>query len=57
MRSPPAIASETAGHLLQVNNHVAEGSCQFANFVFAIDINSVVEIAGVADFASDTDEV
>ena len=46
-----------AGHFLQVSDHIVEGGGESANFVVAMDINVLVEIAGIADFLGDGDEV
>src|SRR5882762_1300238 len=43
-----------AGHFLQVGDHVVEGGGQGADFVIAVDINVLVEVAGVADFLGDS---
>src|SRR6202040_1388460 len=46
-----------AGHFLQVRDHVVEGGGQRANFVVAVDVDVLVEVAGVADFLGDGDQV
>jgi len=46
-----------AGHFLQISDHIVEGGGQGANFVVAVNINVLVEVAGVADFARNGDEV
>src|SRR5579859_1606304 len=46
-----------AGHFLEVGHHVVESGCQSADFVVTVDINVLVEIAGVTDFACDSHEV
>ena len=43
-------------HLLQVGDHVVEGSRQFADFVLALDVNFVIEIAGIADLLGHVDQ-
>src|SRR5207245_3120753 len=45
------------GHFLEVRNHIVESGGEGPDFVVAVNINILVEIAGVADFASDGDEV
>ena len=37
------------GHFLQVLDHDGEGARQFSDLVFPLDINVVLEVAGVAD--------
>ena len=46
-----------AGHFLQISNHIVEGSGQGANFVVAVNINVLIEIARVADFPRNGDEM
>src|SRR6266704_2446928 len=46
-----------AGHLLEVSDHVVEGGGESANFVVAVNIDVLIEIAGVADFTGDGNEV
>src|SRR6266700_4611434 len=46
-----------AGHLLEVSDHVVEGGGESANFVIAVNIDVLVEVAGVADFTGDGNEV
>ena len=38
-----------AGHLFEVGHHVAEGARQLADFVLAVDVDLVFQVAGVAD--------
>ncbi len=46
-----------AGHFLQVRDHVVERGSECANFVVSVNINVLVEVARVADFLGDCDEV
>src|SRR5262249_4042744 len=46
-----------AGHFLQVGDHVVKGGGQGADFVVAVNINVLVEVAGIADFLGDGNEV
>src|SRR6266478_4389734 len=46
-----------AGHLLEVSDHVVEGGGESANFVIAVNVDVLIEIAGVADFTGDGNEV
>ncbi len=46
-----------ASHFLKVGDHVVEGGGQSADFVVAVNINVLIEVARVAYFASDGDEV
>ena len=45
------------GHLLQVDDHLVEILGEHAHFVVAMNINGLVEIAGVADLVRHFDEV
>ena len=44
-------------HLLEVGDHLVEGAGQFADFVVAAQIDIVLEIAGIADGASNIHQV
>ncbi len=46
-----------AGHFLQVRDHVVEGGGEGADFVVSVNVNVLVEVARVADFLGDGDEV
>ena len=46
-----------AGHLLQVRDHIVEGSRQRTDFVVAMNVDVLIEIAGIADLARDGNEV
>ncbi len=45
------------GHFLEIGHHVVEGSGQSTDFVIAVNINVLIEVAGVANFASDGNEM
>src|SRR5262249_32295911 len=46
-----------AGHFFQVGNHVVEGGGQGPDFVVSMNVDVLIEVAGVADFLRDGDEV
>src|SRR5690348_9648553 len=46
-----------AGHFLEVGDHVIEGGRQSADFVVAMNVDVLIEVAGIADFASNSDKV
>ena len=46
-----------AGHFFQVGDHIVESSGQSADFVVAMNIDVLIEVAGIANFARDGDEV
>ena len=46
-----------AGHFLEVGDHIVEGSRQRADFVVAVNVDVLIEIAGIANFAGDGNEV
>jgi len=46
-----------AGHFLQIGDHVVKRGGQGANFIVTVNINVLVEVAGIADFARDSDEM
>jgi hypothetical protein len=46
-----------AGHFLKVGDHVVEGGGQGADFIVTVNVDVLVKIAGVADFAGHGDEV
>src|SRR6267142_1481251 len=46
-----------AGHLLEVGHHIVEGGGESSDFIVAVNVNVLIEIAGVANFARDGDEV
>src|SRR6202040_3306491 len=39
-------------HLLQVSDHAIEGAAQFANLIFALDVDLVIQVAGCTDLGS-----
>ncbi len=43
------------GHFLQVRDHVVESGGQGADFIVAVNVNVLVEVARVADFARHSD--
>ena len=57
VRSPSATAMETAGHFLQVRHHIVEGGGQRADFVVAVDVDVLIEVAGIANFARHGNQV
>src|SRR5439155_13532695 len=46
-----------AGHFFQIGDHVVERGGQSADFVVAVNINVLIEVTGIANFASDGDEM
>src|SRR5258705_9614155 len=45
------------GHFLEIGDHIVERRGERADFVVAVNIDVLVEIAGVADFTSDGNQV
>src|SRR5579862_2582667 len=46
-----------SGHLLEISDHLVEGASQFTDFVIAVQINVVLQIAGIADGTSHIHQV
>src|SRR2546430_16349473 len=44
------------GHFLEIGDHVVKRGGQSADFIVAVDINVLIEVAGIADFASRSEE-
>ena len=46
-----------AGHFFQVRDHIVEGGRQRADFVVAVNVDVLIEVAGIADFARHGNEM
>src|SRR5882724_6666551 len=46
-----------ASHLLEVSHHIVEGGGKGSDFIVAVNVNVLIEIARITDFPGDSDEV